>query len=160
MDRSTALHELYRVARFSFLNYAQKGALPSVIDDADRRVMALFQELTAREEHYITRLYDLMADTGANPAGQSFDLKTSFFNFVRPTTLAQHFNEMTATEVATLEHLRAGLSGSDAVDGKIARLVDDFLVLRREAMHRVEELVSSLVAVVAAPAAKPPVAAK
>ena len=152
MDYADPFQALFRIANYSFLAYAVKSALPTVVDDADRRVMAVFNGLYERERHYVLRCHEIMGESGQYPSTQTFDLNTSFYNFVQPIALARHYGAEVAREIAGLKAIRGHLSTANALQAKLARLVDDFITIREEGQAKVDEAVA---AATPAPVAKP-----
>lgn len=156
MDHADPFQSLFRIANYSFLAYAVKSALPTVVDDADRRVMAIFNDLYQRERHYVVRCHELMGESGRYPSTQTFDLNTSFYNFVQPIALARHYGAAVSRELAGLKAIRSQVSTADPLHAKLARLVDDFVAIREEGRAKVAEVVASATP---PPSAKPAPAA-
>ncbi|HYC77072.1 MAG TPA: hypothetical protein VEI02_05530 [Planctomycetota bacterium] len=149
-----ALVDLLTLAAHSFLAYVETSASPAATDDADRRALALFAELSAKEKHYVEAAYDLAYDAGLRVGPRPFALETSYFNYLRGATLLERLPAEVDREIAALQATESALAGFERAD-RARRLVHDFLALRRDAKRRALELLQAL----KPPAPPPPSAA-
>jgi len=139
IEREAAFQELLGVARHSFLAYVVESSSPVAVDDQDRKVLALFHELLDKERYYVTRAYELLEKARLRPLPPTYAIKSSNFNFLRPTNLAQHWTEQATPEIERLLGLKGRVAATDPDAAGFERLVDDFLALRREEIRRVTE---------------------
>lgn len=165
-SREGKYQELLGIARHSFVTYVVESSSPVVVDDADRKLLALFQEIWEKERYYVSRVYELLEKSGLRPLAPTYPIKASNYNFLRPMNLAEHWAEATSVEIARLEALKGSAASDDPSGRDFERLVDDFLALRRDSAKRVAEMRAALAPkpppAPAAPAAapSPPAAAK
>jgi hypothetical protein len=161
MTREGTFQELLGLAHHSYLGYVVTSSSPVVVDDADRRLLALFEELVEKERYYVERAYELVEKTGLRAMPPTFAIKDSNFNFLRPLKLAEHASEQIGKEVQRLASLRGRVPASDPHSHDFDRLVEDFLALRREEVRRITEMRAPppAPAVAPAPAAPPAPAA-
>jgi hypothetical protein len=162
ISREGIFQELLGLARHSFLTYVVESSSPVVVDDADKRLLALFHEIWEKERYYIERAYELLDKSRIRPLPPMHSLKASTYNFLRPVKLAEHWNEAVSDEIARLSALRERIGASDPCVKEFGRLLDDFIALRRESLRRVTELLAEVkpkvvppAAATAAPAAAP-----
>jgi hypothetical protein len=146
-DRDAAFQEMLGLARHSFLSYVIESSSPVVVDEADRRLMRLFEEIYERERHYVERGYELLDRSGLRPMPPTYRLTSSNFNFLRPVKLAEHWVDQVALEVKRLEALRSHAVPGDPVALDFMRLLDDLVALRRESLKRVADLRAEVTAV-------------
>jgi hypothetical protein len=139
MTREGIFQELLGLAHHSYLSYIVGSSSPVVVDDADRRLLALFQELLDKERYYVERAYDLLQKSRLGAMPPTYAIKASNFNFLRPVKLAEHAEEQIGAEIERLGTLKGGLPRSEPCAEDFDRLVDDFLALRREEVRRIDE---------------------
>ena len=149
-SREGAFQELLGLAAHSYLAYVVESSSPVVVDEADKKLLALFQEVVGKERYYVERAYELLETSRLRPLAPTFAIKASNFNFLRPVKLAEHAREQIAEEIGRLGALKGRVPAGDACAQDFERLVDDFLALRREEARRIAELRAAS----AAPAAR------
>lgn len=137
--REGAFQELLGLAHHSYLGYVVGSSSPVVVDDADKKLLALFHELLEKERYYVERAYDLVEKAGLRPMPPTYLIKDSNFNFLRPVKLAEHAGDQIAAEVKSLGALKGILPAGDTSAQDFDRLIDDFLALRREEARRIGE---------------------
>jgi hypothetical protein len=140
MTRNATFQALLGLARHSFLTYVVEASSPVVVDEQDRRLRQLFQDLWEKERHYVERVYELLDESGLRPDPPTFPLSLSAFNFLRPTKLADHWETQVGGEIARLLALRNQVAGDDPCAREFERLVDDLVALRRESVKAVSGL--------------------
>lgn len=144
--REAAYQDLLGVARNNFLAYVIESSSPVVVDDGDRRMLSLFQEIYEKERHYVERGYDLLDKSGLRPLPAMHKLSASNFNFLRPMKIAEHWSEQVASEIARLDDIRSRVHPDDPCAAEFVRLADDFIALRRESQKRVADLRAAVAA--------------
>jgi len=144
MTREGTYQELLGLARHSFGTYVVESSSPVVVDDADRKLLALFRELCEKDRYYVERAYDLLDEAGLRPLPPTFALKDSTYNFLRPLKLAAPWMAAVSEEIVRLEGLKGRLAADDPCARDFERLVDDFLALRKEALRRVAALLAEV----------------
>jgi hypothetical protein len=163
LSREAAFQELLGVSRHSFASYVVESSSPVVVDEADQKLMKLFEELYEKERYYVERAYELLEKSLIRPLPPTYSLKASNFNFLRPMKLAEEWTDQVSKEIARLEALQGRVPPDDPCAKDFDRLAADFLALRRDSLKRVSELRAALApkkepvppANAPAPAAKP-----
>jgi hypothetical protein len=140
IGREAAFQELLGLARHSFLAYVVESSSPVAVDDQDEKTLALFHELLEKERYYVTRAYELLEKARLRPLPPTYAIKSSNFNFLRPTNLARHWTGQAAPEIEKLLGLKGRVAATDPEAAGFDRLVDDFVALRREEIRRVSEM--------------------
>jgi hypothetical protein len=156
VDREGVFQELLGLAQHSYLAYVVESSSPVVVDDADRKLLALFRELVEKERYYVERGYELIERAGIRAMPPTYAIKDTNFNFLRPVKLAEHASDQIGAEVKSLGALKGRLAAGDPAAQEFDRLVDDFLALRREEIRRIGESRPAL----PPPPPPPPAAAK
>jgi hypothetical protein len=139
ISREGAFQELLGLARHSYLAYVLESSAPVVVDDADRKLLALFQEMLEKERFYVERAYELVETAGLGPMPPTFTIKSSNFNFLRLVKLAEHASDQIGFEIDRLAGLKGRVRPTDPCGQEFERLVDDFLALRRDEARRIAE---------------------
>jgi hypothetical protein len=128
----------------SALAYAADSAKATICDDGDRRASELVRELRAKEAHYVELIRSLAEEFRCRSMPRPFDLRTSYLNFARMTTIAARLVEDLPREIAALEGLALDSADKSSVADRVRHLARDLVALRVEGRRRLEELLRSL----------------
>jgi hypothetical protein len=129
-----------------------KAAAMPCYDDADKKLMALFREISIREQSYVERAYDAVFAAGLRPAAHTAPLHFAQLNFCRPTQVASRWMTESSREAKEARDLLAAMKASPDAAGLVqaVRLCEDVVALReesgrpcREALRRGEARVAA-----------------
>lgn len=154
------LQDLLTLVVNSYGAYMMTAAAMPCYDDADKKLMALFKELSVREKSYVERAYDAVFSAGLRPATRAVPLHFAQLNFCRPTQVASRWMTESSREASEGRTLLAAMKASPDSGAltQAIRLCEDVIALREESGRLVAKRyddVKPKVAAAAAPAAKP-----
>jgi hypothetical protein len=111
-----------------------KAAAMPCYDDADKKLMALFREISIREQSYVERAYDAVFAAGLRPAAHTAPLHFAQLNFCRPTQVASRWMTESSREAKEARDLLAAMKASPDAAGLVqaVRLCEDVVALREE----------------------------
>lgn len=153
------LQDLLTLVVNSYGAYMMTAAAMPCYDDADKKLMALFKELSVREKSYVERAYDAVFSAGLRPATRAVPLHFAQLNFCRPTQVASRWMTESSREASEGRTLLAAMKTSPDSGAltQAIRLCEDVIALREESGRLVAKRydeVKPKVAVAGAPATK------
>lgn len=141
------LARLWKHDSRSSLRYIVEVSDPVVIDEHDEAILAMFSEAHDAEAPIVESALALWRRLGINPDSPAYDLNASFYNFMRPTALAQAWLKMADQEIAELEQFEARYAEGEALEVRLMRyLVGEMLELRRGTRKKLEKVLRDALA--------------
>lgn len=155
------LQDLLTLVVNSYGAYMMKAAAMPCYDDADKKLMALFREISVREQSYVERAYDAVFAAGLRPAAHTAPLHFAQLNFCRPTQVASRWMTESSREAKEARDLLAAMKASPDAAGLVqaVRLCEDVVALREESGRLVAKRYDEVKPKVAAAGAAAPKAA-
>ena len=102
------LEQIYHLESTSFIRYLIEVSRPPVLDDEDRRILALCQDLFKQFDVNSRAVGELLAEQGVTPAQLHWPLHYTNFNYLRPRYLLQPLLEKLERQHEQVEaHTRA-----------------------------------------------------
>jgi hypothetical protein len=142
------IEELLQLEASSFVRYVIEVSRPPVVDDADRRALALFQDLYRETERGLRALSAVPEEPLAIRRGR-WPLRFASYNYLRPRYVLAPFARELEEHVERLARAAEPLAGEEAAAAAVARLLE----AEKEHIERLRKLAAELEPEPAAPAA-------
>ncbi len=144
LSLAEAVQRLAGLGAQSALAYAADSAKATVCDEGDRRATELVRELRAKEAHYVELIRVSAEEFRCRAMPRPFDLRTSYLNFARMTTIAARLIGDLSREIVALEGLTLDPADKSSTADRVRHLARDLVALRIEGRRRLDELLNSL----------------
>ena len=117
------LEEAFDLQRNSFIRYVFESSEAEVRDDMDRRVLAFYEDWYRTSVLHARQVEELISEEEVIPAGSSYPIEFSQFNYLSPCYLLKHVIQRMAEDLDQQAKIAEGLENWPLARGLVQSIV-------------------------------------